>query len=771
VLLVFLALAVAPPLAARADDGFMPCYKPTLEVSRAPGPIRIDGELDDPGWQSVARARNFAEHSPGDAIQPPVESEAWVTYDDENLYVALIAYDDPATVRVTLCERDRIFSDDYFGIMFDTYGDLAWGYEFFVNPLGIQGDLRVNGDGSEEMSFDLVWESRGKVTDSGYQVELAVPFASLRFPDRDEQVWRFNVWRDHQRAVRRRYTWAAIDRDMACWMCQWGTLTGIRGIRPGSNIDLIASGVGYQTSGREDPFDPCSPFETENADGRLSLNVRYGLSSSSSAELTLNPDFSQIESDAGQIDVNSTFALFYPERRPFFQEGSDLYNTWINAIHTRTLNDPQAAVKFTGTFGRTTLLYLLARDRNSPILIPGEEGSFQPLVWNGIRDLKSVSNVLRMRRTLLEDSYVGATFTDRRFEDDHGGAGTLFGIDGRIRFLGNCHLELQAMMSHSEEPDDTLLTEGINDLTFDGGEYTYGFDGEAFWGHGIYASLERDTRNWGLDFDYWEYSPTFRTDNGFTTRNDYRRTVLVNRLHFRPNRSLLVEWGPGLRMGRFWNHRGEFKEDWIAPWIWLGLIGQTNLSLNLWAAREVYAGQRFDNLASVSVDINTVPIELLRIGGVVERSRTIYRTTEDPRLANGLFVHAWASIKPLQRLVIAPSVTYFRLDERHGGANIFDGSIVRTRVNLQFTRELYARVIVQYNSFADRLDLEPLLTYRINPFTVFYLGASSSHVDFPEGAGAADDSGEGVPRAGLPEARWKPVGRQYFAKIQYLWRI
>jgi len=764
---VYVASGLAAGARAQGAAPFQPTFLPGLEVRRATGAIRIDGDLDDPGWIGAAVADGFTQHSPGDLLEPPVHSEAWVTYDDENLYVALIAADDPGEVRVSWCERDAIFRDDYFGIMLETYGDLAWGYEFFVNPYGIQGDLRVNSDGSEEIGFDLIWQSRGRITPDGYQVELAIPFASLRFPDRAEQTWRFNVWRDHQREVRRRYTWAAIDRDISCWMCQWGTLTGVSDITPGRNIDLIASGVGYQTYRREPPHDPHGPFEREDPEGRLSLNARYGITSSASVEVAVNPDFSQIESDAGQIDVNSTFALFYPERRPFFQEGSDLYGTWIDAIYTRSINDPQAAVKLTGTFGRYAVLYLLARDRNSPVLLPGEERSYRPLARNAIHDVASYTNIVRLRRTLLENSYVGFLATDRRFDERFDGSGSTAGIDGRIRFHPTTQLEFQAVASHTEEPNDTTLTAGINSIVFDRAGHTYGFDGETFSGHALYASLERETSHWSNDLDFWEYSPAFRTANGFTRQNHYRQVIYANSVYFRPNRDLLVEWGQNLNLGRRWNYDGEFKSDWIDASLWTSFVTQTHVATGVEFSREAYGGQRFDNLLAAWIDVDSHPSEWGEGGFYVRRGRTIYRTASDPRTANDWVAEAWISLKPHARMRIQPSFSYYQLAERRGGATIFDGYIARTRITFQFTRELFLRLITQYDDFDRALDLEPLLTYRLNPFTVLYLGANSRQVEFPAGAGAGDRPDA----AGLPADRWKPTQRQYFVKVQYLLQL
>ncbi len=162
--------------------GFQPGVKPTLEIRRAPGPIAIDGELDDAGWRDAARATGFSENFPDEQARPPVGSEVWVTYDDEHLYLAFLADDDPAAVRSSIKDRDQMWQDDYFGILLDTYGDASWAYFLFANPAGVQGDSRFATAGGEDDGFDIVYQTEGKITERGYQIEMAIPFRSLRFP-------------------------------------------------------------------------------------------------------------------------------------------------------------------------------------------------------------------------------------------------------------------------------------------------------------------------------------------------------------------------------------------------------------------------------------------------------------------------------------------------------------------------------------------------------------------------------------------------------------
>jgi len=738
------ALAATLVLAASAPAfaELAPQFRPTLHVQRATGPIRIDGELDDAGWQRAARADGFAEVSPGDQIEPPVPSEAWVTYDDRHLYVALIAGDRPGDVRASMCDRDAIFRDDYFGVLIDPYGDQSSAYELFVNPLGIQGDMRLLSNGDEDETFDMLWESRGRITDTGYQVELAIPFTSLRLPDRPEQTWRVNFWRDHQRDVRRQYAWAATDRDNPCDMCQWGTLTGISGISVRRPVEVIASALGSQ-SGRGDPD---TRFDMGDPTGEASASAKYAVSSGSFLEVTVNPDFSQVESDPGQIDVNETFALSYDERRPFFQEGSDLLRTKIDAIYTRSINDPDVAGKFTGQYDRGSVVYLAAQDARSPILIPLEEKS--RLVAGG----RSFSNILRVRRSLKEDSYVGGLVTDRRLEG--GGSGTLVGLDGLAR-RGVIQLRVQGLLSRTEEPriaDDRLTG------TFGSDGHTVALDGERYWGNATYASLERKARTYSAKLDYQDYSPEFRADNGFSKRNGYRQATFWHGLYFRPNHPWLADWEPGVDVGRAWSTGGTLKNEWIHPALYLHTKGQTEIGLEGLAGRQRYAGETFPGIRTASVWVDSRFSELVNVSVTTSFGRSIYYGT--PELADQ---HDWSAqlrLRPSRHVEVNTSFNRARMDSRVTNETFYSGTILRSRADVSLSRRLFVRLVVQYDEFGDRLDVEPLVTYRVNPFTMFFLGATSGYEKFQ----AAD-------YATLTADDWQRADRQIFAKIQYQFRL
>lgn len=792
-----------------ADESFKPDYHPTLNIQPLQGNIQIDGDLSDSGWRTAARAGGFVENGPGDQIEPAVKSAALMTYDEAHLYIALIAWDDPSEIRVSMSDRDNIFTDDYYGLMLDTYGDKAWGYEIFVNPLGIQGDLRMLSDGNEDMSLDLVFESKGIVTDSGYQVELAIPFASLRFPNQAEQTWRLQFWRDRQRDNRYRYSWAAQDRDNSCFICQWGTLTGIHDIKPGSNLEILPNIIAYQSGAIVDNSDPLSEFDNADPDAELSLNARYGITSNSSIELALNPDFSQVESDAGQIDVNQTFALYFDERRPFFQEGSDLFNSWVDVVYTRSINDPSIATKFTGQFGRSAFAYLLARDDNAPLTIPFQQQSV------GVALEAATVNVLRARQTFGNNSFVGLMLTDRRTDpfsrdgfDNGSGSGTNYGIDGRWRMSDIYQLEYEIVGSYTVEPNapeliDTTQESGTARQTFDAGRHTVALDGEKYAGYAGYLSLERNGRKTWFDIDYWDYSPTFRSDAGFTTKNDFRRVEAVAGILFRPTRDWLEVWEPSLDIARVWDHRGTFNinpgefnegsiDEWLRPNLYFRLKSQTQVNVWYLTSRERFGGYIFTGISRVGFNLDSRPFGWMSGGFDVTYGRSVYRlrtrhyteiipeedreTPEDsvrtvdqrPVMAIATNFSAWLNLKATQRLELEPTFDFFKLEHRDGylrthpdeDRKIYSGFILRTRLNYQFTREWFLRLVIQYDDFDDYLTLEPLVTYKLNPFTVFYVGMGTGYQNYD----ASDYDG-------LSESRWKLRQRQFFAKFQYLFRI
>jgi hypothetical protein len=744
--LILLACLFPAELVEASDSDFVPVYHPELRISRASGPIKVDGHLEDAGWRGAAQADNFAEHNPGDQTKPDVDTEVLISYDDDNLYVAWICYDNPEEVRASFCERDRIFSDDYVILCLDTFGEATLAYEISTNPYGIPGDLLFSSSNGEDSTYDMIFESAARITDFGWVAEMAIPFASMRFPERDEQTWRVDFWRNRPRESRYQYSWAAYDRDESCWPCQWGTVNGISGVEPGAGLELLPAVVAHQSGRRDGEGD----FTNDDINADIALGIAYDISSEWTAEATVNPDFSQVESDAAQIDVNTTFALFYPERRPFFQEGSDLFDTYFNAVYTRSINDPLLAGKTTWRKGSSSVAFLTARDEHSVIILPFEESS--EFVENG----KSYSNILRARHDFGEQSHLGLIATDRRFDD--GGSGSLGGIDGQLRLSPSDGARFQFLATYTEEVDNLALTDSsLNATRFDDGKHTAGLDGETFWGHSLFASLSRSTSNYWGGVEYMERSPTFRADVGFEPSNDSRvgSAWLGGIIRFEESK-LLENINGNLNAARKWNFDGVKKDEWIDFSFELKFrAAQTGIHSRYMRSNERFRDIQFNDIWLAHTCLHTQPSGGLSFGGNIDYGHRIAR--RDLVMGKQIQYGLWADVKPIDRLLISSSFSYISSDNLDTDDNLFSQSVFRSHMSLQLSREISTRLILQYNDRNETWDIDPLLTYRLNPLTVLYVGSTHDYRDL----NLEDDGREG----------WSLTGRQFFMKMQYLFQL
>ncbi|MEO6048809.1 MAG: DUF5916 domain-containing protein, partial [Candidatus Kapaibacterium sp.] len=623
------------------------------------------------------------------------------------------------------------------------YGDAAWTYEIFTNAAGVQGDLRWTSGGDEDTKFDMVFTSRGKITGDGYHVEMAIPFSSLRFPERPVQNWKATFWRIRPRGSREESSWAGLDRENPCEFCQYGSITGIENVKPGGLLDLLPSLVGHQSAALSVADDPRSPFTQSGITASASLGARYAITPGIGVEATVNPDFSQVEADAAQINVNSTFAVTYPERRPFFQEGSDLFNTWFSIVNTRSINDPLAAAKLTGRTGGTSFAAISAYDRNTPVLLPFEEENIF------IRGGKSLSNIIRARQALPENSFAGLMVTDRRFES--GGSGTTLGIDGALRFLDNYTVLWQAVASRTAEGGSKSDSSqpALEGITFDHGRHTAALDGETFWGRGIYAGLKRGGKYWNFTMNYWDVDAGLRSANGFLDRNSSRQISAYNGVSLFPEIAWVDKIVPSLSAGRLWNADWLRKRDWISGATEFYVHPQTWLQLAYTFERERFRDVEFGAINHIDINLNSNFSDPMSLAFDISYGQFIARTLATPLLGTGLNMDISSTIKPFRRFNIQPTFSYSVLHAPEVG-EIFRGYLLRSRFNYQFTRELLLRLVVQYDQFSRALNVDPLLTYKISPFTIFYIGSSHDYQEY-------DSS-----------SHLTATGQQFFAKIQYL---
>lgn len=734
-----LVLTVSPAFALAQEGGnvslhagFTPNVKPSLQIARRQGSITIDGDLSDVGWKGVDRARNFAETQPLERVRPLSETEAFLTYDDDHLYVGMIAYDDPAQIRATLTGRDNIFSDDMMGIIIEPYGDAVRAYEMYSNAKGIQADVLWTMSGND-VSYDILFESEGKITDTGFQIELKIPFKSLRFPSKPVQDWKLTFWRDHPRESHHSYSWASLDRNNPCTFCQFGTLVGLEGVSSGSALEFMPAVVGKQLSRREHQL-VSDPLKFEP-----SLGLRWAMTQATSLEATINPDFSQIETDATQIALNATSALFYPERRPFFREGYDLFDTWIDVLYTRSINDPLWATKILNRSGKLNFGFISALDESSPLIIPLEErSSYRQLA-------KSFVNVARATYTLGGVDFLGAMLSDRRFEK--GSANTVASLDGQVVLIEALRLEAQVAASRSSGLEDVSL--------FDGESPQGALNGETRLGHAAHLSLERFTRDLSIDLDYWAYSPDFRAATGFVSRsNQHRGHIWAGYAVRMEDSPLLVQFQPSLSLGGIWNMDGIKKDEWAVPAISATFKGQTEMGLDYTISKELYRGVVFDGIRRLGGWVHSNFSGTLSAGASFLVGRTIARNIDTPTLGRTKGFAMWGQMKPFEGFSVSPTFNYEKLDAPTG-ENYFEVAILRTIFGYQFDRNLNARLIVEYSDLDRSFKVDSLISYKLNPFSVFYIGSTHGYESI--GPRRITDSRE--------------TERQIFAKLQYLFQV
>jgi hypothetical protein len=723
---------------AHAQNNHRAQVKPELTVQRVTEKITIDGFFDEPAWSTAARVTGFTEFFPKEGNKPAYDTEVRIMYNDNYLYMAITAYDDPKQVRASLRDRDNIFNDDFVGIILDTYGNSTWAYEFFFNPLGIQGDMLLTNN-NEDFGFHIVHQSKGRITDDGYVVEVAIPFRELRFPNVQEQEWRATFWRTRPRSSRERTSWAAISRDDACFLCQFGTIKGISGIKSSQPIRLLPSLTLTQSAERTQPS---IALDNDPLSITPSLGLSYSPSSSLTAEITINPDFSQIESDAGQIDVNTTTALSFPERRPFFQEGSDLFESRIRQLYTRSINSPLAALKLTGRQQKSSYAYLSAWDEESPTIIALEEGS-RTLVRGG-----SFVNVARYRKSFGNDNDLGVMITDRRYEE--GGSGTSIGFDGRYRINQTLSSYYHVVLTNTDEGIDQSTISRFQNQTFANGKYTLAYDGESFTGTGITTGLSQNGRNFRSNTTYTQLSPDFRAHTGFVTQNARRTIFNDSDIIIYPKSTVVDQINLELTTGLFYNWDGVLKDRFIMPSVEINLPGQTNVEFEyLWSV-ERFAGVRIPGIERWELGVTTQPNQYISGGANLSKGKYIARFARPAYLGEGHQFNIGASIRPTAQLEISPSLVWQELNNPSTKEELFSVYIVRTRLSYQFTREFFIRAITEYNHSNGNFDVQPLLTYKINPFSVFYLGTNRLYSDWD----------------GMDDLSVR--SRQYFFKAQYL---
>ncbi len=660
--------------------------------------IKIDGQIDEAVWLDAPVLTGFTQFDPVEGVPATQRTEARVLVTDEAIYFAVTAYDDvTGGVRATLGNRDSFArSDDYVRVILDTFDDQRRGYVIMVNPYGVQQDglWVVGSSGGRERhgppidwNPDFVWDSGGHLFDGGYSVEVKVPFKSIRFREEAVQDWGLQIER---RIARNGYSesWAPVSANVANKMQQFGTLTGLRELDPGLFFEVNP----VQTFTKQGTYDSeAGAFAREGIDGDFGLNLTYGITSNLTLDGTYNPDFSQVEADAGQIRVNERFAIHLREKRPFFLEGTEIFKLPQQLVYTRSIINPVAGAKLQGKIGSFNAGYLGAVD---DVTDPD----------NPLGNTKPVVNIFRLRRDLGSTSTLGIVYTDRTYHTER--FNRLMGVDGRFQFKDRYTVTLLAAGSRTARsaPDP-----------FSGGMFS--------------AQFARSGRNFQFDANVQDLSDNFVAGSGFIRRTGAAQMKASVSYNFRGKPGDLIEqWGPNFETEGFWDH----DDFWTRRWAQerkMRLGGSVSFrgNITLWGsysrsyydfARADYDGlffkgpgghsEPFHAEQSLFKGLNSGTAFLWvnsfdRVRGNVRVTRSEsplfdFITDTPVDVADSWSGAASLNLFPTTNLSGEVGVRHTSLFRQRDGSLYSRATIPRARAQYQFNRSLFLRAIVEYGS-------------------------------------------------------------------------
>lgn len=507
-----------------------------ITLPRFDKPPTIDGKLDEEVWQNAVVLRDFYQIQPGDNVAPSRPTEVLLGFDAKFLYIAFKATDEPDKVRATVAKRDNIFQDDYVGFMLDTFNDKRKAFEIFFNPLGIQGDGIITEGRGEDFSIDILMESKGIVHEKGFDVEIAIPFKSLRFEAGKGKLWGAHFFRRIKRFENELDSWMPFSRSIDSNLSQAGHLTGLEGISVERTIELIPS-LTFSESGRfvhsfgaaAGVVDP-GRIVNEPVKFDAGLTAKFIPSSAVTIDLAINPDFAQVEADQLVVTANQRFPIFFAEKRPFFLEGIDIFQTPITAVHTRSIVDPDLAVKTTGKLGRNTFGLMVASDNGPGNLSADDRGALAScrdrraldprVICNNERfiDKNAYIGVLRLKRDIGSENSLGMIATSYNFIEKHN---QVLGFDGRFR------LDKQTTASFQ------VLGTSSRNFFFDANEAQTRYRT----GNGFAYNLDYNVsgRNWGWEVFGQGFTRDYRTDVGFVQRTNSNSNYGFLRYNSDPN--------------------------------------------------------------------------------------------------------------------------------------------------------------------------------------------------------------------------------------------
>lgn len=765
----------------------------------------IDGKVDEDAWKQAAVFKDFYQTGPGYNTAPSKPTEVYVMYDEKNLYVAFKCWDDKDKIRATLANRDNVFGEDNVRMWLDTYNDQRRAYVLGFNPFGIQQDgIFTEGQGAD-FSVDIVMESKGVIEDWGWSVEVKIPFKSIRYTAGKGKMWGFNAARNIDRFNDEFDQWLPDDRDVSGFLVKHGKITGLDEIKYERTLEIVPS-VTVSESGERVPsaFNPGGRLVNHPLKVEPSVNLKYTLSPNVTLDAAINPDFAEIEADAPVVTANQRFPIFFQEKRPFFLEGKEIFDSPLQPFYSRTIVDPDFAAKITGKIDKTSFGLLAASD-NAPGNYSEDERTQNRICLqhqlgdpsircpiNDFLDKNALFAVLRVKRDFGKNNNIGFFGTARTFPKNQN---YVSGFDGKFKFNDSLVMTFQALGTHSLKNFYDPYTDRVRYRNGNGFGYFWNLDYTKDT-HGWYAEVTGRTKD-------------YRSDAGFTRRTNTNSGFFVNRISTKSNskaKVIRVDWNQFARYTFDWKGRTQYYFGGSN----VNLQLQGNLFVNFESGDQVehiyedefgahrntmtgivgaFAGasERKAHQPYFSLNANKTLSKKLSMYGFVgsiwgafdydfgagqryPRVSPAYLTwlaggqvgpepQLDPGPGHQFDVNVGFTYKPIDPLTVSIDYTKSKLNRNDTGRTAYDTNIFTVRSTYQFTRFTFVRVRWDYDTLATNVRGQVLLGWNPSPGTAFYVGYND------------DLNYKGFsPYTGMPEQGFARNGRTFFVRASYLFR-
>ena len=682
-----------------------------LVVPYLPGGHVLDGSVSSKKYSDAIQLELKYEVNPGTNTPSPFLTKGYIFRTDQALIVGFIAEFDPKSFRANLQRRDEAWDDDLIGIALDVYGDTRNMVFLGSNAYAVQLDVRKNdpannrGDDQFDGAFDCNYETWAKRYDSSYTVEMRIPFNSLQFGNSNEQRWKFSFWRKAFNGSQQiQIQTFFLDRGNPCSDCQYAHALILDGIKPKLRSTIL-------------PYTFGAVSESENEISsvtKIGGSAFIALSPATSIEAALIPDFSQVEADVAQVSINSSFALFYPERRPFFIEGSDLLESRLKYVYTRTISQPLVLSKVNFQSKKLRLYALTGYDPSSPYLVPGENySSYGTSTGNW-------STILRAEHPMKNASSFGFMSTHRIY--DEGGFGHTLALDLNTQISPRWRYKVELARTETLEPENDWISLGE---TFS--QHTAELDGERFSGYSLFSGIYRQSTNWKTRADIMLLSPTFRPEMGFEPRNNFRRLEIGQQYRGFPNGKYIKNYSIYAETSLYTNYSNVIKERSTFTFARMQLLGNVNLSYNgKFIEKENYLNINYENLFNGRLNISWSPNQAFSVGAGIGGGRSIAYNETNPRIGISQRRGIELDLQAKGKFQWSFDLDYEEMNELFDPTlSIYQGFLFQSVLNYTLTRALDFRFVSQLNNFnSDELNvlIQPLIQYRPSAFSLFYIG-------------------------------------------------